>query len=147
MNKDFRKKLVEIQAKLPEVIRRLPGVAKVEGLNFIHDNFEKQGFEEKKGAVKKWKPRKPKKNDRRPGRQLLVDRGALRRSWETDSTASTTAAVFSSALPYAEAHNDGLQSGRPPGFTMPERKMIGDSDALFGRIETKLDKMVEGVMK
>lgn len=147
MNSDFFKKIDEIRAKLPDIIRRLPGIAKVEGLNFIHDNFDKEGFEERKGSLKRWKERKPRKKEKRQGRQILIDSGALRRSWDNDSSASGTAAVFSSSLPYAGVHNDGLKAGRPPGFTMPERKMIGDSEALFGRIEAKLDRMVDEAIK
>jgi len=30
---------------------------------------------------------------------------------------------------------------------MPERKMIGDSEALTKRIEAKLDKMVDDILK
>lgn len=148
MNSDFINKINKLAAEIPALIKRLPGIAKVEGLNFIHDNFDKEGFEKRTGSVEKWKPRKPKKGkQKRQGRQILVDSGALRRSWDNDSSASGTAAIFSSSLPYAGVHNDGLKAGRPPGFTMPQRQMIGDSEALFGRIENKLDRMVDEVMK
>lgn len=145
MNSDFSRKLQQIAQKLPTLIKRLPGIAKVEGLNFIHDNFDKEGFERKVGVVEKWAKRKGK--DKRRGRQLLVDSGALRRSWDNESGTSGTAAIFSSSLPYAGVHNDGLQAGRPPGFTMPERKMIGDSEALTARIEDKADRMVDELLK
>lgn len=148
MNSDFIKKLELISQKIPEIIRRLPGIAKVEGLNFIHDNFDKEGFEERPGVVKKWPKRKQeKKKDSNKRRQLLIDKGALWRSWDQDSSAGASSAVFASSMPYAGAHNDGLEAGRPPGFTMPERKMIGDSEALFGRIENKVDRMVDQTMK
>jgi len=148
MNSDFIIKMNKLAVEIPALIKRLPGIAKVEGLNFIHDNFDKEGFERGIGRTEKWKARKPKKGkDKRQGRQILADSGALRRSWDNDSSASGTAAVFSSSLPYAGVHNDGLKAGRPPGFTMPERKMIGDSEALFGRIENKVDRMVDEMMK
>lgn len=148
MNNDFINKLKEISSRIPQAIKRLPGIAKVEGLNFIHDNFDKEGFEENKGVVKKWPERKPdKRKNKREGRQLLIDKGAMRRSFDQETTAQGNAVVFTSSMPYTEAHNDGLRAGRPPGFTMPERKMIGDSEALSDRIEAKFDKLIEGVFK
>jgi len=165
MNADFHNKIKFIQRELPKIFRRIPGVAKVEGLNFIHDNFDKQGFEDKPGSVKKWQKRKPpkvwrsgttgKKSSKlkatkagakylkdNKSRSLLIDKGKLRRSWDSDTRTTDTATEFTSSMPYAEAHNEGLQAGKPPGFRMPERKMIGDSDALSGRIEAKLDRMM-----
>lgn len=156
MNSDFLKKLERLREKIPETLRRLPGIAKVEGLRFIHDNFDKQGFEERDGVVKKWKSRKnaSRKNlgravtvaGERKGRNLLIATGAMRRSWDADSSAGIDSTTFASSLPYAGVHNDGLEAGRPPGFMMPERKMIGDSEALFGRIEQKFDKLVDKEM-
>lgn len=148
MNSDFLNKLSEISKKVPELIKRLPGIAKVEGLNFIHDNFDKEGFEDKPGSIKKWEKRKKetgKGKKKRPGRQILIDSGKLRRSWDSETKTTETTTEFTSSLPYAEPHNDGGRSGRPPGFEMPERKMIGDSEALTKRIETKFDRMVEQI--
>jgi phage gpG-like protein len=150
MNNDFINKLNEIRQRIPELIKRLPGIAKVEGLNFIHDNFDKEGFEDKPGSAKKWEKRKQetgKGKKKRQGRQILIDKGKLRRSWDSETKATNTTVEFTSSMPYAEAHNDGLQAGRPPGFMMPERKMIGDSEALNKRIEDKFDRMVDSVFK
>lgn len=44
MNNAFFNKLAEIRQRLPDAIKRLPGIAKVEGLRFIADNFDKEGF-------------------------------------------------------------------------------------------------------
>lgn len=150
MNNDFFNKLNEIRQRIPELIKRLPGIAKVEGLNFIHDNFDKEGFEDKPGAVKKWEKRKQetgKGKKKRQGRQILIDKGKMRRSFDTETQAKATTTEFTSSMPYTEAHNDGLQAGRPPGFTMPERKMIGDSEALGKRIEAKFDRMADQIFK
>lgn len=150
MNNDFINKLREISEKIPQIVKRLPGIAKVEGLNFIHDNFDKEGFEDKPGSTKKWAKRKQesgKGKNKRQGRQLLIDKGKMRRSFDTETQAKETTTEFTSSMPYTEAHNDGLQAGRPPGFTMPERKMIGDSEALNKRIEAKFDRMVDNVFK
>lgn len=150
MNNDFLNKLDDIRRRLPDVFKRLPGIAKVEGLNFIHDNFDKEGFEDKPGSLKKWDKRKQetgKGKKKRAGRQVLIDKGKMRRSWDAESRATSTTSEFISSMPYTAVHNDGLQAGRPPGFTMPERKMIGDSEALNKRIEGKFDRMVDGIFK
>jgi len=148
MNNDFINKMNEIARRVPEAIKRLPGIAKVEGLNFIHDNFDKQGFEQRTGSVKKWKERKATKGkDKRHGRQLLIDKGKMRRSWDTESRATSTTTEFISSMPYTEVHNDGGLAGRPPGFIMPERKMIGPSEALDKRIEGKFDRMMDAIFK
>lgn len=155
MSQEFFNKIAEIKQRIPEMLKRLPGIAKVEGLNFIHDNFDKQGFEDNPGSVKKWSKRKEpkviegksKKKIKRKGRQILVDKGKLRRSWDQESKANETQAIFTSSMPYAEAHNDGLKAGRPPGFMMPERKMIGESSALDKRIESKFDRMADDIFK
>ena len=146
MNNDFLNKLNELRQKVPEIIKRLPGIAKVEGLRFIADNFEHEGFETKPGSFKAWLKKKTKGAAKKT---LMGEKrgGSLKRSWQQDSSVGATYTEFQSQLPYAGVHNDGLQAGRPPGFTMPERKMIGDSDALFGRIENKVDRMVDEAMK
>ena len=142
MANNFQTKLRQIQAKIPQLVKRIPGIAKTEGLRFIADNFKHQGFEEKPGQYKPWQKKK-KKDARKP--VLIGEKrgGAMRRSWEGKS--DTKHAEFSSQKPYTEVHNEGLQAGRPPGFIMPERRMIGESEAFNKRIEDKLDKMVDDV--
>lgn len=140
MAKAFQDKLRKIQVRLPQAIKRLPGIVKTEGLRFIADNFKHQGFEVKKGQYKKWKK---KKEGNKP--TLIGEKrgGGMRRSWKGSSTQAQ--AEFSSAKPYTEVHNDGLMAGKPPGFKMPQRQMIGDSEALHGRVENKLDGLAKEV--
>ena len=149
MAQSFQKKLAEIQTRLPQALKRFPSIAKVEGLRFIADNFKHQGFEEKTGQYKKWQKKKGrKKGDSTisPKKPTLIGEkrgGAMRRSWQ--GTSSDTQAEFTSQLPYTEVHNDGLRAGRPPGFDMPQRQMIGDSEALNARIEKKLDETAQNI--
>lgn len=146
MNNDFFNKLNEIRQRIPDAIKRLPGIAKVEGLRFIADNFKNQGFEEKTGSYKPWK----KKAKEEASKNILIGEkrgGSLKRSWKQETTSSDTQVEFTSSLPYADVHNEGLQAGRPPGFTMPARPMIGPSEALDNRIETKLDSLVNNIYK
>ena len=140
MNRAFTNKLEDVIRNLPRLVKRLPGIAKAEGLKFIADNFRNEGFEEQQGQYKKWQKKKT-KGARKP--QLVGEKrgGAMRRGWQ--GKASESAAEFSNSLPYAGVHNEGLQAGRPPGFTMPQRQMIGESPALLSRIEKKADKLAE----
>jgi len=142
-NMEFSKKLAQISQKIPLLVNRLPGIAKVEGLRFISDNFAKEGFEEKTGQYKPWPERKIAKSKKK---LVGEKRGAkLKRSWQ--GKASNTQAEFTSALPYAEVHNEGLKAGRPPGFTMKQSEMIGPSEALDKRIEGKFDRLAEDLFK
>ena len=141
--------------------KELPGIVKVEGLDFIHDNFDLQGFDTGSG-VERWPVRKVPKVWRRKAktgkrsqqlratkagarwlkdqnRALLVKRGHLRRSWDKDTSAGDAAVTFRSTLPYAARHNDGLDG-------MPERQMIGDSRALDKRIMRKVDSEMKRVL-
>lgn len=140
MAQSFQQKMAEISAALPQAIKRLPGIAKIEGLRFIADNFKHQGFEVKTGQYKGWAKKKKGKKPTLIGEKRG---GAMRRGWQGES--SDTQAVFSSQLPYTEVHNEGLQAGRPPGFTMPERRMIGNSEALSARIEKKFDEVAQQI--
>jgi len=141
MSAEFWSKITAIERQLPAVIRRLPEIAKVEGLRFIANNFRAQGFEKKPGQVDKWKPKK------QGSKPVLIGEkrgGTLRRSWT--GTAGNGQTVFQSNMPYAGVHNEGLRAGRPPGFIMPERRMIGPSEALDKAIEKKLDTLIDNIL-
>jgi phage gpG-like protein len=140
---DFQQKIAQVTRELPEIVKKLPAIGKVEGLQFIGDNFEKQGFETKKGTYKPWQK---KRKGEKP--TLIGEKrgGSLRRSWDSDTKTTATTIEFTSNLPYAGVHNEGLKAGRPPGFTMPERRMIGDSDALNDRIMDKVTREVSKVL-
>jgi phage gpG-like protein len=143
---EFLKKIDEIRQKVPEAVQRLPGIAKVEGLQFISDNFDREGFEERPGTVKAWQKKKTKGASKKT---LIREKhgGSLKQSWSEDTTIGTDYTAFGSQLPYAEVHNEGLKAGRPPGFTMPKREMIGDSEALMTRIENKFNKIIDTFLK
>lgn len=146
---DINKKLQQVQNDIDDLIKRdLPRVIKREGLAFIADNFAKQGFQTGKG-VEKWKKRKPpksRKEQRRQGRNILVDRGHLRRSWEQESTEKPGQVIFQSSHPAAEVHNEGGKAGRGKGFQMPKRQMIGDSEELNARVEKKIDSLMDKIL-
>lgn len=142
MNNDFLNKLQDITKRVPQAVKHMPGIAKVEGLHFIADNFENEGFETTTGSYRKWA--KKKKKDARTKILIGEKRGSrLKKSWKANINQAAT--EFSSELPYAAVHNEGLQAGRPPGFTMPQRQMIGDSPALLVRIEKKVDSLMNDI--
>jgi hypothetical protein len=141
---DFKQWLKTISPELKQVLKRLPGIIKVEGLDFIHDNFEQQGFEKTTGNYDKWKPRKPvkwkKAEQRNQGRAILVKTGNLQRSWDSNSKAGIARVEFASDKPYAEPHNEGSK-------VHPQRQMIGDSAALDARVEAKINRLMNSIFK
>jgi phage gpG-like protein len=150
MNQNFQMYLQNAKNRINELIPKITGIIKVEGLQFIADNFDNQGFEQSPGKVLKWSPRKPSKNkklQKREGRQILVDSGKLRRAWESKSRVTKTKVIFANNMPYAEVHNEGGKAGRGKGFMMPQRQMIGDSSALDQRINPKINKIMDTIFK
>ena len=160
-NRDMKRFLKEAQQLISY---RLPGIIKVEGLDFIHDNFDAQGFNTGT-SVQRWQSRKPPKNmwrkrgktvnkgtsqqlrstkagskfQRDANRALLVKRGHLRRSWDSDTKATDAQVAFRNTLPYAEPHNEGLKP-------QLERKQIGDSANLDNRIMAKIDREMQRLL-
>ena len=141
---DFKQFLKNITPALQQALKRLPGIVKVEGLEFIHDNFSKQGFQSSPGKLDKWAKRKvvkwKKQEQKNQGRAILVKTGNLQRSWDTNTVAGTSRVVFASDKPYAEPHNEGSK-------IQPQRQMIGDSAALDARIEAKITSLMDSVFK
>ena len=142
---DFLTQINKIKGRLPALAKRLPGIAKVEGLRFIANNFKKEGFEKAPGKFKNWKKTKATKS-----KQILVGEkrgGALKRSWAQNTTTGPGKVEFTSPLVQAAVHNEGLKAGRGPGFKMPMRQMIGPSQALDINIKKKVDTLADQVFK
>ena len=144
MSQDFQKFLNQVGQKVNKLLKvDFPKIVKVEGLNFIHDNFDNEGFTESSGSVKKWKKRKKRKGKqgrKDKGRALMIKSGNLRRSWDNKTKASDNKVEFTSDKPYAERHNEGLDD-------MPQRQMIGDSRELDKRIQDKLKREMDKIFK
>lgn len=73
----------------------------IEATGFIDDNFANQGFQGE--TFKPWKKRA--KADKGKSRKILVETGALRRSFRQTNHADYT--VISTDMPYAQIHNEG----------------------------------------
>lgn len=132
----------------------LPQVMGNEALNFVLDNFKKQGFQGT--GFQKWRLRKnPTKWGpvKRPGRSVLVDSGRLRNSGRIAFMTGESVGLQWD-VPYAKAHNEGLTIGQiqtVKSFTrkngqdviahnrrvtqrLPKRKFVGDSPILRQRV-------------
>lgn len=100
----------ELERRFRSTIIRLPALAGNEVINFSLGNFKRLGF--LGSSFVQWKKRKSgwKKKSNREGRDILVDKGRLRRSGRIVS-ATFERVVVGFNVPYAKAHNEGLQIG------------------------------------
>lgn len=138
-------------------------IVETEALNHFQNSFVYQGFTDK--ALAKWPGRKiPKRNgkpitgktlekwkSKNDGRALLISHAGDTRGTHMansivgeQSPGKVTIVVDK---PYARVHNDGLRAGRPPGFTMPQRRFIGPSEKLEEKIQAKFEKEIEKLIK
>lgn len=157
MKKNITDKQIKTVAATKAFIRHdAPRIIKTEALNAIQDAFSKQGFTDI--TLKKWDKRKVPKRKGKPitgkalekwkakneGRAILIGHqadtkgGHMKDSFSGKATPEKVT-IFSDKV-YAEVHNDGLQAGRPPGFQMPERRMIGTSEKVEKKMIDKIKK-------
>lgn len=117
-------------------------VMRTEGTNLWKTNFLTEGFTDRYFA--KWQARKVPKGKKAQmedaGRAILLGHENkkhgvhLKDSTSSEINKANLSVVFTNDKPYAGVHNYGLQSGRPPGFTMPKRQFIGPSEVLMDNI-------------
>ena len=115
-----------LEQRFRSVMVRLPALLGNEAINFILDNFKKQGF--MGASFTPWQKRKnpnkwgqaPKRN----GRAILVDTGKYRRSWRIVRMTNDTT-VIGSDDPKAETHQNGLRIGQIQKVESFERKGVG----------------------
>ena len=157
--------LYDLQKLLNTAANEIPEdtliVMEAEGLKFIEDNFEKQGFDTGSGTDK-WKQRKTtdkrgrdntryrtnrvgkagslnKYGRRIKGRAILVghNTGGDKLKNSFDARRDAHSVTFYTYMPYAQRHNEGLKG-------MPERRFMGKSkeldDRIFKKLKTILDK-------
>jgi len=84
-------------SNIDEIIRRIISDIRVEYKDEFDRNFSRQAF-----FSQAWQRRK---SPLRPGGAILIDTGALRRSFNVETTGSTI--TFSYTKEYAEIHNTG----------------------------------------
>lgn len=138
-------------------------IVETEALNHFQNSFVYQGFTDKN--LVKWPKRKiPKRNGKQitgktlekwkvknEGRALLISHSSDTKGTHMANTivgerepGKVTIIVDKE---YAQVHNDGLLSGRPPGFMMPQRRFIGPSEKLEQKIQEKLEKEIDKLIK
>lgn len=141
------------------VIRNdVPRIVKTEALNAIQDSFTNQGFTDK--TLKKWPERKVPKRNGKPitgkarekweaknkGRAILVGHatnteGGHMKDGFTGEATPEKVTIHNDKI-YGDVHNEGLQAGRPPGFQMPERRMIGPSEVTEAKMLDKIERVI-----
>jgi phage gpG-like protein len=133
-------------------------IIKVEGLNHFNESFEKGGFTDQ--SFKKWPDRKaPKWLTGKKLERWQADNASratlIGKSTQTEGPHlkdSNTAKILGSGVEfsndkiYAQVHNDGLLSGRPPGFTMTQRQFIGPSAVLEDNITEKITREINKIL-
>lgn len=158
MKRDFK--------RLENFLAQLPRHAANAYENFVQDNFEREAFEDK--GLEQWPKRKRTKG--KGSRKLLVNSGALRRSFShrIEQRGKTKVIVFSSNVPYAKIHNEGgvikgsakvrahsrrtkfgkvnvRSHQRKVNFRVPQRQFMGESksfdDSLQEYIQEQLIKI------
>lgn len=138
-------------------------IVETEALIHFQNSFVYQGFTDK--SLVKWPKRKIPKRNGKPitgktlekwkakneGRALLISHAG-----DTKGTHMANSIVGErepgkvtviADKEYARVHNDGLLSGRPPGFIMPQRQFIGPSKQLEQKIQEKLEKEIDKLIK
>ncbi|MBQ4278345.1 MAG: hypothetical protein IJC16_00130 [Rikenellaceae bacterium] len=90
-------------ARFVTVRRQLPRIWGTVAVNYFKDSFRRQGWRDR--TLKKWPDRKKGVK----GRAILIGRGHLRNSIRIE-TATFRRTVVGSNLPYAAAHNEGVQA-------------------------------------
>ncbi|MDO5608267.1 MAG: phage morphogenesis protein [Capnocytophaga sp.] len=150
--------------KIADFIKNdLPKVVEVEGLKFIAQNFQDEGFHD--GSLQKWKPRKTtdrkgrditryrtdrkgragnlnKYGQKNEGRAILTGHNTggnkLRHSFKTRSGQNKV--VFYTHKESAERHNEGTNG-------MPKRQFIGKSETLRRSIKKEVERILNQLLK
>lgn len=94
----------KLQAKLMSSLSTLPTVLGNEGVNWVKDNFRRQGYPDK--GFTSWPQRKANAK-RNAGRAILIDSGRLSRSARIMNTGPLRVDIGIDT-PYARAHNEGV---------------------------------------
>lgn len=139
--------------KVRSVMLRVPVLAGNEVVNFALDNFKQQGF--LGNTFQPWAQRRTGWNkDKRTGRNILIDRGRLRRSIRIVYVTQDSVMVGTD-VKYARAHNEGARIGviqqvksftrksgvevkahtRRVNINIPKRQFLGNSPYLETRIK------------
>jgi phage gpG-like protein len=101
----------QIERDVMRVVRKAPRAVGRIAVNHFEENFERGGFMDK--SLERWEPRK---NDKDPGRGVLIGKqsASLMRSIRVISTTGQ-AEIVGTSKPYARIHNRGGTINHPGG--------------------------------
>lgn len=149
MDKDLERKAAQANKFMMEDAPRIVGV---EGVNFIKDSFQKEGFEGKpwKNVKRRTNPRKSQEGKASSKRKILTgETGDLGDS--IDYNADYNGVAFTTDVEYAQAHNEGTTTaGKGNKTTIPKRQFMpipGQPlpEALERDIKAKFDKRLNQI--
>jgi len=163
--------LTYLRKGFSEFHKRLPHLVGNKAVAFTKENFRRQGWVYN-GVLEKWQPRK---NDRSPGRAILVQSGRGARSIRKLNVSQDFVRI-GSPLPYMSAHNKGAtirkevrvrshvrqahrRAGRPVGsaqvkshsrrmnLALPKRQFLGHSPDVIKSVERELARHINQIVK
>ena len=131
------KKITQAQREMYVAVNELRSKMTKEVAKHFDNSFVNEGFTY--NSLMKWRERK-----KSYPHKILQKTGRLRRSIKTKvfTTKSYYEVRFSSDVPYADVHNEGLKAGRGRGFTMPKRQFMGYSRSLDLRIKRMYERKI-----
>jgi phage gpG-like protein len=149
MSKSDKFNLEGVIAKFEETKKVLPKIFANDAMNFVNDNFKKQGFDNmfverwrevkrRMQGTKAWKYPKKKALGRRT-RAILVQTGELRRATYIKK-ATWNQTTIANPTPYADYHNSGTAR-------IPQRQFMGHSKALEKIQIAKINKALNEIWK
>jgi len=129
--------------KFRQFKKDIPKVIAENSLNHFLEGFRQNGgkTDASKGG---WDKRKPtaKRNE---GRNILVDKGALRRDFQVIKAVWGAIVLGTKRIPYAIRHNEGTTDRL--GRKMPQREFAGESKELNEKNIRLLEKKLNEVMR
>lgn len=147
----FVNHLMEVSEEVRDLIEHnLPSVLGVEARNHFQDNFQNEGFTDR--ANDPWEEVKrrldPRIKGARATRKILTgDTGDLGESIDFELSGAGKVTIYSDKV-YADAHNEGTaNAGRNRDVTIPQRKFMGESEALNNKVIKKIESMINNTLK
>ncbi|MBP1631201.1 MAG: phage virion morphosis family protein [Bacteroidetes bacterium] len=157
------KEFAILMDNISKAISKLPPKIATEAVNFSKERFVKQNWDNKA-----WEPRSRRRRggEKRQNGAILVDSGRLKRAIRK-KLISPTKIIIGVDVPYAEAHNEGLdkvikikahnrksRKGRvykvkshSRDAKLPQRRFMGESEELNTRIEKLIVRDIENAAR
>lgn len=141
------KKIAQARREMYIAVNQMRRDMKREAIAHFQKSFDNEGFTEK--SFWHWTPRKRVRGRVDDGHKILTKTGKLRNSIKTfvNSTKEYFTLRFSSNLPYAKIHNEGL-TGLAWGkrvFKMAKRMFMGYSTVLDRKLTNLFDRRIKRI--